>query len=516
MKQTATDARGWGERLVVAALTLLVLLLPTANSTLDAWYYAACVRWQHDLLLPHHLLYNPLGVLWTQILPADWDVLAGLKGLNALLFGGILLALRPVLRASGGHEAPVAPLLLVVGASFGLLRFATENEAYLAPLFVSLLGSVAWCRWAQTQRLGWVALAGALTAGACLLHQIHVWWWLALGLTTWLAGRPLRWGAAFAYVGPALIVPLTYLIAAHHEGYPLTPNGLTTFIFHDYVVNGATPSAGLKSFLLTPINLIRTFGQVHGSGLALARAFPVPVGAAVLLTLALLWRARRMWAGRRRVGGELAVSERLVARGHALVLVLHVAFAAINDGNAEFMVMVPPLLAVLAAAWGQWRKPALWAAGAALLVWNLTFGLLPQHFLTLNLSETLLTRIQAAPRAAFLLTDQHLPENQLTYRTGQFLWPNLYPAPTLWTQRHHADAPRFHAWLDSLIRATGQPAYTDALGAAPLTDRASLTAENHDDALLQPFTQTRTDTLAYDIRPRYLTALRARSAPPNR
>ena len=39
-------------------LTGLCLLLPTSNSTPDAWYYAACVRHGHELLLPYHLLYN--------------------------------------------------------------------------------------------------------------------------------------------------------------------------------------------------------------------------------------------------------------------------------------------------------------------------------------------------------------------------------------------------------------------------------------------------------------------------
>jgi hypothetical protein len=502
VKQSAADARSWVNWVVVGALTLLALLLPTANSTLDAWYYAACVRWRHDLLLPHHLLYNPAGVAWVGLLPNGWDVLAALKVLNALLFGGILLALRPVLRAAGGGNVPVWALLLVVGASFGLLRFATENEAYIAPVFVSLVGSAVWCRWVQTRHLGWAVLAGTLTASACLMHQIHFWWWLALALATWL-GQPLRWRAAIAYALPALLVPAAYALAAHHEGYPMTPTGLTQFILHDYVVSGATPSAGLKAFLLTPINLVRTFGQVHGSGLALARQFPVAVSGLLLVVMVLVWQARRGWGGRRIPTDH----QRLVARAHAGVLGLHVMFAAINDGNAEFMVMVPPLLAVLAAAWGQWRGAAVGYAGAALLIWNLGFGLLPARFLNFSQSQKLLMRIQTEPRATFLLIDQHLPENQLTYRTGQFLWPSLHPAPTLWVHRHRDDPQRFHQWLDSLLTA-GHPVYTDALDAPRLTDRASLTADNHDATLLQGYRQVRVDTLPFAFGPRYLTALR--------
>ncbi|HYE02514.1 MAG TPA: hypothetical protein VD963_04690, partial [Phycisphaerales bacterium] len=301
-----------------------------------------------------------------------------------------------MLRGAGAEERLLAPLLLLVGASFALLRFGTENEVYLAPLLVSLLGSAAWVQWVQSRRVGWLLLAGTLTAGACLLHQIHFWWWLALGLVTWW-GKPLRWREAVAYALPALLVPAAYLVAAAHEGYPLTPTGLVEFILHDYVVNGATPTTGPKNVLLTAINLVRSFVQVHGSGLALVKRHPA-LALVPLAGLGLLWRARGAWAGRR-AGSE---RERLVARGHAWALGLHVLFAAINEGNAEFMVMVPPLVAVLAAARGRWRAGALWPAGAALLLWNVAFGIGPGHWLDFGTAPgPLVARVRDEPAAEF-------------------------------------------------------------------------------------------------------------------
>ncbi|MBC7447250.1 MAG: hypothetical protein H7330_04265 [Hymenobacteraceae bacterium] len=450
-----------GALLVVAGLTALVLLLPTANATLDAWYYAACVRWQQDVYLPHHLLYNALGIAWVRLLPGEVDVRLGLTALNALLYGAILLALRPLLRAAGAPPETVAPWLLVVGSTFGLLRFATENEAYLAPLLCSVLASGAWAKWARSEHSGhsgWLVLAGALAAGACLLHQLHVWWWLALGLSTWW-GRPRRWRATLLYAAPALLVPLAYVLAAGHAGFPRTVAGLTRFVLHDYVVNEITPTLGGKTLLLTGINLLRTLGQAHGSTLLLLQRWPVLAVVPVAVG-ALLWQARRAWIARRDFP---TTSQRLIWRSHALALGLHGAFAAANDGNAEFMVMLPVLGAILAVGGGHWRPQGLKLAGAALLLWNLTFGLLPTHFLRMNASAALAARVRATPSAYWLLTDQHLTENRLIYDTGRFQWPRLRAAPTALVRRDGGDARVFRQWLTAELLAA-RVVYTDALG----------------------------------------------------
>ncbi len=475
--------------LVVAGLTALALLLPTANPTLDAWYYAACVRWRHDLLLPHHLLYNPLGVAWVSLLPKGWDVIKALTALNALLYGGILVALRPVLRAAGASAEIVASWLLVVGSTFGLLRFATENEAYLAPLLLSLLGSGAWVRWVRSGQAGWLALAGALAATACLLHQLHVWWWVALGLGTWW-GSPLRWRAALTYGLPALMVPVAYALAAQHVGFPLTWRGLTDFVLHDYVVNGATPTPGVKALLLTGINLGRTLGQAHGSTLLLLLRWPalalVPIG-----VVALLWRARRALSGGRQSVDVGTIRIRLT---HALAFGLHLSFAAINDGNAEFMVMLPILGAIWAVGRGHWHPRPLALAGVALLGWNLTFGLVPNHFLTQNASVALAKHVQATSGAHWLLTDQHLTENRLIYQTGQFDWPTLHAAPTVIAQRTDGGPAEFHRWLSAELKS-GRAVYTDALSPPRPFERARLTQENRDSELLLTFRVLTRDTL---------------------
>jgi len=134
---------------VVGLLTALCLALPTHNSTVDAWAYAAQVRYGHELLLPHHLWHNGAGWAWLHLLHALGlrpDTLAALKGLNALAYGAVLAVLGHLLRRLGGPALPVAAGVLAVGSCWGLLRFATENETYILPLLAAVLASAAWVR----------------------------------------------------------------------------------------------------------------------------------------------------------------------------------------------------------------------------------------------------------------------------------------------------------------------------------------------------------------------------------
>lgn len=508
------------EWLVIGLLTALCLLLPTHNSTPDAWYYAACVRHGHELLQPHHLLYNAVGWLWVQLLPGKPDTLAALKALNALAFGGCLLVLRALLRLVGGPLAPVAGWLLVVGSSFGMLRFATENETYILPLLFSLLASRSWWLALRESHNGRWLLAGTWGMAAALLHQIHAGWWLALLIGTVAINDKSRWHKALWYALPALLVPVAYAAALPSWNLPFTPTAFWRFVFHDLYAGhaGAAPSG--HTLLLTSINLVRTFGQVHGSTLALLQRWPV-LGGAVLLSLGLTvagvvrwWRGRQVAAAPLRMLADDTLSvgstaRRLFWRTHWLALLLQVACAVWAEGNAEFMVMIPALLALLLANRGELRIALPWV-GAALLLWNLTFGLLPAHILRLTNTAPLLNRIQREPAAWWLLADPNMALNQLHYRTGQATGPaTILAAPALQVRRAGQSTTRFRAWL-AARRAAGQPVYTDALGGPRLLDRARFT-QGGDEAhlpLLAGYQLARIDSFPTSFGPVYLTEVR--------
>lgn len=448
---------GWA---VAGALAVLCAALPTRNSTADAWAYAAQVRYGHELLLPHHLWHSAVGWAWVRGLAAlglHPDALAALKLLNALAAGALLAALGGLLRRVGGPATPAAAWLLAVGGGFGLLRFATENETYVLPLLASVLASAAWVRAGQEPVGRWRAgllLAGTWAAVGALLHQVHFWWWLGL-----LAGS--AWGppapgpgaetpgrrALWFGLPAALLWPLAYAAALPAWGLPLTPNALWHFGLHDYYSGTAGHGSFEHGLLLTGIGLVRTLVQVHGYLGPLLRRWPalglVAVGCTALGAYALA-AARRI----EKIQPAAATGGR-PATTHALIFALQLGFAAVSDGNAEFMVMLPALAAVVAVGAGGARLPgrAVAAAGGALLAWNLAFGLLPLHFLVFQNTAPLLACLRTRPGARLLLAEPNLLLNQWHYQTGQpGPPPQVLPAPARLVQRLGASAPRGRGW----------------------------------------------------------------------
>ncbi|SHJ83759.1 hypothetical protein SAMN02745146_0306 [Hymenobacter daecheongensis DSM 21074] len=502
-------------------ILLISLLLPTQNSTLDAWYYAACVRHQHELLLPHHLLYNPAGLLWTrflELLGLHLDTLAALKMMNALAAGASLWVLGRILQRLRLSPATGAAWVLVVGASFGLLRFATENEAYVLPVLFSLLGSWCWTRYqlAAAPRPAGLVWAGVWAAVACLFHQIHFFWWLGLLLGTgWYAAKKIR--AVLLFGLPALLVPAAYVAALPTWHEPLTLPALWRFVFHDYYAGLAGGSLSAHGGLLAVANLVRTFLQIHGSMPALLRAAPLLAVVPVVCAGLAGWAMRAAWqSSRNRVtlrsaepdlGSSSPDFRAVVVRTHGFILLAQLGFAAYSEGNAEFMVMVPALVAVVGSGLRWMPARALAALGVALLLWNLAFGLGPSYFLRFSNTDRLLTEIPARPATWFLLDNPNLVLNQLHYRTGRPTGPpNVLPAPTLLVRRPGQSAARLRAWLRAQQQA-GRPILTDCLGGPRLLDRAQLVYGDQNAELLQGFRTTRLDSFPTFFGPRYLTKI---------
>ena len=523
---------------VVAALTALCLLLPSANPSADAWYYAACARWGQELWQPHHLLYNGIGWAWLHLVGGTGPAaMRWLQALNALAYGGCLLLLARLLARAGAAPAAVPAWVLLVGSCFGMLRFATDNEAYIQPLLLALGASVAWARGVagsadlvagETQQeilsqksatgaFSAFLLAGLLAALACLVHQLLVWWWLAL----LLALRPWRrstWRPALAYAAPALLVPLAYWLAAPGGGV----GGTVRFALHDYLTGGARVEVGWKSLLLTPISLVRTVVQVHGSLLPLLRRYPLALGAAGLLSAGLamvglrsffrlIFKPKNPRPAPMPPAAPAEAATRHVRRTHALIGAAQLLFAAQAAGNAEFMVMLPALAAVALAgglrrAWPPRRVAAL---GMAVLAWNLATGLLPAHALPFaDAGPALRARVLGQPRAWFVLLDPNLLRNQLHYFTGR---PQV--APRVLGLPAPGQAQAFRRALLARL-AAGDTVYTDALGGAtPPLDRARLLRGPAPAALLAGLRTVPADTLPTFFGPRYLLRLMLPLAP---
>ncbi|MFY7847612.1 MAG: hypothetical protein ACOVSS_01005, partial [Bacteroidia bacterium] len=125
---------------LVIAFGLLYLLLPTTNPSLDAWGYAADIRWNGELWSAHHLLYNAWGRWLTGLFGTEYT-LRLMQANNAVFATAALWCLRTVLQRVNPAFSTAG--LIFTGASFGFMRFAVENETYIMPLFFGMVALLA-------------------------------------------------------------------------------------------------------------------------------------------------------------------------------------------------------------------------------------------------------------------------------------------------------------------------------------------------------------------------------------
>ena len=385
--------------------------------------------------------------------------------------------------AAAGRAAAGAGWLAAGSRStFGLCRFATENETYILPLFFSLLASRSALVYWQEKHLRTLFWAGLWAVVACLYHQIHFFWWLGLLPGIGFYARQL---AVLIYLLPALLVPLVYgTVISTTTDLPFTPAGIARFVFHDFYGGTVTAVPGLKNLLLSVVSLVRSFIQVHGLQLYLFRnniLFALPALLLVAVAGYALWLLfRNRHALRRRVQPH----SRPFLRTHLVIFFSQFLFAAYSVGNAEFMVMLPMLLVLLVAA--RWSFPPLVPVllGLGLLVWNLSYGSVPAYRFQLGHYPALRALVRQHQEALFVVQDPAQLTNELYYFTGKKQWPNVLPSPSLLALKNRpTDTLRVAM---KRVWQQGRPVFTDCLEKPQVVSRASLLTPAQDAAFFCP------------------------------
>ncbi|WP_181306519.1 hypothetical protein [Rufibacter sp. XAAS-G3-1] len=401
---------------IIVVLFLVYALFPTQNPTSDAYDYAACVRWQVDLWQPHHLLYNITGLgIYTLLKEFKMHVppLEVMQFLNSVFAGASLLVLWRILAQLQKEGKVQAGLLLLAGASLGTMRYATENETYIIPLFCSLLGSYFWLRFHLNGQKTDVLWGGFWAAFACLYHQVHFFWWLGLSLSFLLSpqqnGKQLLW-----FLLPALVVPLGYAIVLYLQHIPFSQ--AHRFVFLDFYKGEVETTITSRHFLLTGISFLRTFLEVHGRLYFLVKQHILYIIPAIITFTVLFIPCRNLLLNWK----NTFLQHKAVFRTFAFILVLQVLFAWYAVGNAEFMVMVPVLTAILAGCFTYRSSQYLFLAGAGLFVWNTVYAVLPNYFSTYTNHACVLRLVQQQPTAVLLLQDKNAFDAYLFYHTGQY------------------------------------------------------------------------------------------------
>ncbi|MBS3913212.1 MAG: hypothetical protein KG003_01835, partial [Bacteroidetes bacterium] len=112
------------EIIAILFFTSLYLLFPTINNSADALGYSAIPE-----IGVHHLLYDKLAsfCLYSICDNQPEKALHLLQAINGLFAGATLLLASKFLRNSG-VSGPIYIWLILIGSTFGWIRFATENE----------------------------------------------------------------------------------------------------------------------------------------------------------------------------------------------------------------------------------------------------------------------------------------------------------------------------------------------------------------------------------------------------
>lgn len=324
----------------------------------DSYGYL-CEVLKDDLWNPHHLLHKTflkeLLLLGSPYVLRQ-DSMIYLSVINVIIGLASLLVLMNILEYRKLPYTRIYLALLLVGGSFVFLKYSHENETYILPVLLSLIGSRQFERGKNMQASLWLGLA-------TLFHQIHIFWLLGLLFPY----KEFKTSKSYTPMLLALFVPIgVYLGLSLYLDI-----SLTNILFHDATQGLVQLTPDLNNIKFTSINLIRIWIFGHGD-LTLFWNFWNPyLSGFALLTISfgliglLVFFRESDWKFNRANWIQT----------YLVVGLLQLAFAFYSVGNIEFMVMIP-FIVILTFKSAKWLDNTL-MLGMTLLIWNISQFILP-------------------------------------------------------------------------------------------------------------------------------------------
>ena len=417
---------------VPAFFLFFYLLLPTQNSTVDALNYAADIKWNIMLFSSHHLLYNAFGyVLYHFCQHLGWEIAALplMKIANAIFAALNLIVLNKILVLLTTSLSKRISLLFFVGSSFAVMRFATENETYVIPIFFSLIANFYLIKYLNgSPKSSYVVISGVWAAMACLFHQIHFFWWLGILISFLLFTENNRSKLFTYYVLTALIVPIIYLVVIKfYTHQSLSIENITHYVFRDYYTGTAHTEITSLNFTFTIINFFRTFFQVHGLMFFVFKKGSIYVLPAMVSFLLVTYSFYSL--SRFKLSSIFSISSRPVFYSQLIVLILHFSFAFYSVGNSEFMVMIPFQICILIACFITIKTIPVMAVSLAFLIWNFSYGVFPNYYYDFTGNRKLAVYAEKNPDCYFIFQNKEELESEVFYEERKTLY-NLWPQPS--------------------------------------------------------------------------------------
>lgn len=416
----------------MAIIAYVYLSLPNNNASLDAYDYACSAKYGVDLFHPHHLLFNGFFHLEYKLLEniiPSIDVLKMMQATNALFaLGTLIIAYQALKKVCSSSKSKA--LIMFCACTFGMLRFATEGETYIIPLFFCLLSSLFFIKVIKDPRatgakyFSFAFLSGLSFAVACLFHQTALFWGIGLWVGFILGNRRI---SLLIFSLASLMIPIVYIfVMPRTEDHNLVLD-LFRYMTDYYHSDSAEIQFGWRNLIMTPISLFRTIYQVHGNIPTLLQATSgiIPSIIAILLAiiglgLILFFRVHRHRT--RPVWG-------IIEKSHLIIFALSLIFAFFSHGNAEFMVMLP-LCAVffLQSYFDEDSLICIYPIALSAFMWNVLTAIGPANQLNYYNEESIVAHIHQHPQATYLLREKNSVSNKYFYRYGERPQANLVRA----------------------------------------------------------------------------------------
>lgn len=361
-------------------------------------------------------------------------------------------------------------MLSVAAFSFGFWRYTTEVEAYIIPIFFSISGTYYYLTYQKSseKNLIYIVFSGLVGVIACLYHQIHIFWWagILIGFISFERANKIRNG--ILYTLPFLIVIIAYLcVIKFYTLSALNFQNIQHFILHDLDEGLIDTHIGFRHFLLGSINLFRTFYQLHGSVFFLFTN-NILLGFAGICSISLMVALLYLIYVKRK---DIAIRDKFNFKIYLFIFLLQLGFAVFNAGNAEFMVMLPVLLALILVTLEGLNIKILWAFILSLFIWNLSLAIIPQRFFKYANDEKIAGAVIIHKNQYYVLEDRGIALNICYYKLGNSPM-NIISSPAFY-QRKYGNSDSVKCIIANAIKSNAK-IFTDCTGRPFMINRASM------------------------------------------
>ena len=415
--------RGKWFKFILILVSLVYLLFPNNNHLSDSLGYGASVKFGLDLFYAHHLLYNYFNYLLYSAINPFWpslDALKFMQFINASATILSLLVINKIITKQTGNELKANIWTLFIASSFGVMRFAVEAETYVLPILFSLLSSFYYQKYTFYNKPISIFLSGFFASIACLFHQIHLFWGIGLfiGLVYNKKLKSLAW---YLFSTPLVLIVYSVVLVSYYKT-SFSFDHLLKFLAEYYYSSQADTGIGLNNFVISAITFFRTFFQVHGLVPEVLRLLPWSYVISVIVISLIGYSAFTLFKTTQ-INLKNNFSE--FERTHFIIFVLQFAFAFYSNGNSEFMVMLTYLIPLFIPVFVKLDMLTVKTISLAMILWNVTFAILPNHIFDYQNNKILTAFIHNHPDKVFILKERSFIVNQYFYEYGIQEYPRV-------------------------------------------------------------------------------------------